>query len=108
MHSLTHSPLLDKKGCLTRRLPWFLEMAQGAEEGCGPPAFSSVGKGCEDEKAVFFFADPAHQLMNGIDSGRLGPQWAVAHVELKSTCHLEGGTGGSSRLDTCTWVLPSP
>lgn len=36
--------------------------------GLSPHTFPSVGEGRQDEEAVFFLADPAHQLMNGTDS----------------------------------------
>lgn len=77
------------------RLPWlpWPSVPKRAEPTHAP----SVGEGREDEEAVFFFADPAHQLMDGTDGRRLGPQGAVAHVELKGTCHLEEGAQGSHR-----------
>lgn len=70
--------------------------------GPSPHPLLSVGEGREDEEPVFFFADPAHQLMDGADSRRLGPQGAVAHVELKGTCDLEEGHR------VVTQVKPSP
>lgn len=77
--------------------------------GPSPHTFSSVREGREDEEAVFFFADPAHQFMDGTDGRRLGSQGAVAHVELKGACHLEeGGTGWSSRLDNPRGPCPGP
>lgn len=56
MHTSAHRP------CLLPRAP-MASVAQMAE----PHTFPSVGEGREDEEAVFFFADPAHELMDGTD-----------------------------------------
>lgn len=99
MHAPTHSPCLFAA--------WAREASPcgGSHSfhgpvclrGLNPHISPSVGEGREDEEAIFFFADPAHQLMDGTDGRCLGPQRAVAHVELKGTCHLEEGAQGSHR-----------
>lgn len=65
MHALIHSPCLPPGqerpappgGPHTPR-------AQRAWEGQAH-TYPSVGEGRQDEEAVFFLADPAHQLMDG-------------------------------------------
>lgn len=72
---------------------------------CAVP-LPSVGERREDEEPVFLSPDPAHQLMDGTDGGSLGPQGAVAHVELKGTCHLEEGQGSLARAGTPRAIFP--
>lgn len=57
----------------------------------GTAQHPSVGLWCQDEESVLFPADPLHELVDGADSGCLGPQGAVAHVELEGTGHLQKG-----------------